>query len=393
MTVRIRSVRARAWLRVAGALSAAVTLGGVLASCGSGGEAVKTSSIITSDADFETVHLLLVSSSTGADGGFNFDGYGNGKMRIVIPRGWRVDVTCKNASAILSHSCAIVEDTPLSPQGAPLAFRGASTPAPTGGVGPGGSDSFSFVASRIRDLSHRLPRLGSRDRRNVGLAERDPGRFAEGGDLTARLPRPASPSDPAASAWEPGLHGGAAGDRCRAKLAVVREDLKPDGSAESAGDAWFSRDLPVLMATVALYDRASFGFITFQQVSERTGLSNDVLSRSLRGLRAAGYLETRLTGGSDPGQHLVTTISASARVVAGQWPSESTIVERLLGALEEESRSAPTEEQRAKLRRLREAMIETGTQLVARIIGEVVAPHLPAARGRPGPVGAGTDPS
>jgi hexokinase len=155
--------------------------------------------------------------------------------------------------------------------------------------------------------------------------------------------------------------------------------LKPDGSAESSGDTWFSRDLPVLMETVALYDRASFGFITFQQVSERTGLSNDVLSRSLRGLRAAGYIETRLTGGSDPGQHLVTTISASARVVAGLWPSESTIVERLLGALEEESRAAPTEEQRAKLRRLREAMIETGTQLVARIIGEVVAPHLPKA--------------
>jgi hypothetical protein len=146
--VRIGGVRARGFLRAAGAFAAAVMLGGVLASCGSGGEAVRTSSIITSDADFETVHLLLVSSSTGADGGFNFDGYGNGKMRIDIPRGWRVDVTCKNASAILSHSCAIVEDTPLSPQGAPLAFEGASTPAPTGGVGPGGSNSFSFVASR-----------------------------------------------------------------------------------------------------------------------------------------------------------------------------------------------------------------------------------------------------
>jgi uncharacterized cupredoxin-like copper-binding protein len=95
------------------------------------------------------VHLLLVSAATGADGGFNFDGYGDGAMRVGIPRGWRVDVTCKNASSILSHSCAIVDDQQLSPYAAPLAFPGASTPEPQGGVAPGASTSFSFVAARV----------------------------------------------------------------------------------------------------------------------------------------------------------------------------------------------------------------------------------------------------
>lgn len=142
-------MRARRRLRLAGALSAAIGLGGILASCGHSGASVKTSSILTSDADTRTVDLLLVSSSTGADGGFNFDGYGDGAMRVSIPLGWQVDVTCTNASAILSHSCAIVDDVELSPDGAPIAFPGASSPQPQSGVSPGKSTSFTFVASRV----------------------------------------------------------------------------------------------------------------------------------------------------------------------------------------------------------------------------------------------------
>jgi uncharacterized cupredoxin-like copper-binding protein len=142
-------MRDRIRRNVAVAIVACVLSGTMLASCGTGGQLVRTSSILTVDAATATVHVLLVSSSTGADGGFNFDGFGDGAMRINIPLGWQVDVTCKNASATLSHSCAIVEDTPLSAYGAPLAFTGASTAAPRGGVGPGVAESFSFVASRV----------------------------------------------------------------------------------------------------------------------------------------------------------------------------------------------------------------------------------------------------
>ncbi len=116
--------------------------------CGGGGETVRTSSILTSDASLHIVHLLLVSSSNGADGGFNFDGYGDGAMQVTVPLGWTVEVTCKNAASDLAHSCAIVDRSPFGPKGAPLAFPGASTPAPNDGVQPGNSMSFSFTASR-----------------------------------------------------------------------------------------------------------------------------------------------------------------------------------------------------------------------------------------------------
>ncbi len=143
-------MRARVRVRSAGLLSTGVLLcAGMLASCGSSGQSVKTSSILTSDPATRTAHLLLVSSSTPAYGGFNFDGYGGGAMRVIIPLGWQVDVTCKNAAANLTHSCAIVEDLQLSPYGAPLAFPGASSPDPQGGVAPGATTSFRFVASKV----------------------------------------------------------------------------------------------------------------------------------------------------------------------------------------------------------------------------------------------------
>jgi uncharacterized cupredoxin-like copper-binding protein len=133
---------------VAGAL-AFVCAACVLAGCGHAGQSVSRSSILTVDESASTAHLLLVSSATGTDGGFNFDGYGDGAMTVVVPIGWRVEVNCKNASATLSHSCAIVDDAPLSPFGSAVAFAGASTPDPKSGVPPNVSDHFSFVASRL----------------------------------------------------------------------------------------------------------------------------------------------------------------------------------------------------------------------------------------------------
>jgi hypothetical protein len=67
---------------------------------------------------------------------------------VVIPLGWRVEVTCKNASATLSHSCGIVADLPLSPFGAPVAFPGASSPNPKDGALPGVTNRFSFLAAK-----------------------------------------------------------------------------------------------------------------------------------------------------------------------------------------------------------------------------------------------------
>jgi hypothetical protein len=49
----------------------------------------------------------------------------------------------------MAHSCAIVDDAPLTPFGGTIAFPGASTPDPVNGLGLGISASFHFVATRV----------------------------------------------------------------------------------------------------------------------------------------------------------------------------------------------------------------------------------------------------
>lgn len=132
----------------------AAIAGGVLAgalslsSCGQG--AVSSSGpILRSSPATHTVKLRLVAAQTGANSGFNFDGYGSGAMTVLVPRGWTVIVTCSNASSTFTHSCAIVRNTPPGLGGAPLAFPGAESASPRSGLQDGQSSQFRFVAGRV----------------------------------------------------------------------------------------------------------------------------------------------------------------------------------------------------------------------------------------------------
>lgn len=90
-----------------------------------------------------TAQLTLVAGYDGANDGFNFDGYGRGKLLVRIPLGWHVTVTCRNAGS-LRHSCAIVR----RPQTIEPAFRGATTRSPVFGLQPGQTARFTFAATR-----------------------------------------------------------------------------------------------------------------------------------------------------------------------------------------------------------------------------------------------------
>jgi FtsP/CotA-like multicopper oxidase with cupredoxin domain len=90
-----------------------------------------------------TVSLLLVAGYDGANNGFNFDGYGRGRMLVHVPLGVRVRVTCTNAGA-RAHSCAVVH----GPQAVTPAFPGAASPKPTVGLRQGQTARFQFRASR-----------------------------------------------------------------------------------------------------------------------------------------------------------------------------------------------------------------------------------------------------
>lgn len=95
------------------------------------------------DAASRTASLTLIAGYNGANNGFNFDGYGRGRLLVQVPLRWRITVICRNAAST-RHSCAVVRG-PLSV--AP-AFPGAATPSPTLGLRGGQSARFTFTASR-----------------------------------------------------------------------------------------------------------------------------------------------------------------------------------------------------------------------------------------------------
>jgi hypothetical protein len=87
------------------------------------------------------VSLHLVAAHDQSSGGFNFNGYGRGRLAISVPEGWRVMVTCENRGP-LNHSCAIVR----GPDDSQPVIAGAGSPNPVSGQAPGVSAVFEFIA-------------------------------------------------------------------------------------------------------------------------------------------------------------------------------------------------------------------------------------------------------
>ncbi len=102
-----------------------------------------TSQYLSTDAAARSVTIDLIASKSGAGNTFNFNGYTDGKMTVSVPVGWKVTVNCRNQGSI-PHSCSIVSGanstTPV--------FPGATSPNPTSGVPPGGTQTFSFTPDR-----------------------------------------------------------------------------------------------------------------------------------------------------------------------------------------------------------------------------------------------------
>jgi hypothetical protein len=118
----------------------------VCSACGSGHAPapLPLQRVISADATTKTATLRLIAAYDDTYAGFNFDGYGKGQLLVDIPKGWRVEVSCKNDAGDVRHSCAVVRGvSALAP-----AFRGWASRHPRVGLAPHSSTSFSFVATR-----------------------------------------------------------------------------------------------------------------------------------------------------------------------------------------------------------------------------------------------------
>ena len=145
MTLRLVRHPVRA---TASAMVLALALPGMYAAASHHPGRAATPRWLVADAQTHTAKLTLIAAYTNALGGFNFNGYSNGKMVITIPVGYRVTVIFSNKSSV-PHSAVF---TPYSKKNRnsnfPLAFKGATSPDPTSGIGAGTTQRFTFVASK-----------------------------------------------------------------------------------------------------------------------------------------------------------------------------------------------------------------------------------------------------
>ena len=96
-----------------------------------------------------TITLTLIAAYSNALSGFNFNGYGHGKMVISVPVGSHVTVIFSNKSAIPHSALVTTYARKTSTKGFAPAFSGASSPHPARGIVAGQTQRFSFVAVRV----------------------------------------------------------------------------------------------------------------------------------------------------------------------------------------------------------------------------------------------------
>lgn len=100
------------------------------------------------DTSRKLARLRLVAAYTGANDGLNFNGGTAGDRTLVVPLGWRVNVTVANDDDALSHSALVARhEVPVPPEPPPPAFAGAAIPSLARGLPSGESEEMSFVAS------------------------------------------------------------------------------------------------------------------------------------------------------------------------------------------------------------------------------------------------------
>ncbi|MGH2409511.1 MAG: sulfocyanin-like copper-binding protein [Chloroflexota bacterium] len=132
---------------IAGAAMASITIN-VQAAGSLGAVSALTQRWMKWDAGSHTATLTLTANYDNTQSGFNFNGYGNGKMVISVPVGAHVRVTFSNKGS-LPHSAVITpENSRTSTSGFPDAFQGSGSPNPTSGMAAGTTQHFSFVANK-----------------------------------------------------------------------------------------------------------------------------------------------------------------------------------------------------------------------------------------------------
>jgi len=140
-----------------------------------------------------------------------------------------------------------------------------------------------------------------------------------------------------------------------------------------AEDTWSWREKPILEALASKED--SGGPTMSWELATSVDLTEDDFKRGLRALYESGFIagdslvaEDFILGG--------VRLTERGRRAVGQWPSQDLASElvQLLGRMVD---SEPDSDQKGRLKRLQTAVTGVGTDLLAKVISELLTRGLP----------------
>jgi sulfocyanin len=102
------------------------------------------------------VTMDVVAGFNASNSNWNFNGYHDGAMTVVVPEGWRVRIDFTTLDGNMPHSLVVIadpgrENLPLEAGREHTAFSRAYSKSPIAGISPGDEDVISFTAKKAGD--------------------------------------------------------------------------------------------------------------------------------------------------------------------------------------------------------------------------------------------------
>jgi sulfocyanin len=108
---------------------------------------------MTVDAGAQKVTMDVVAGFNPNNSSWNFNGYYEGDLTVVVPQGWRVEITLTNRDGDVPHSLVVMaapgpDNLPLQAGREQAAFSRAYSKSPEQGISAGERDTIAFKTNK-----------------------------------------------------------------------------------------------------------------------------------------------------------------------------------------------------------------------------------------------------
>ena len=151
---------------------------------------------MTVDADAKMVTMDVIAGFNPNNSNWNYNGYHDGDLTVVLPLDWSVHINFTNHDADVPHSMVVTADRSRAtcrsrPGRDQAAFSRAYSKSPEQGLSAGDHDLIAFKAKKPGKYLMYLRRARPRPERHVGPPQRSP---PDATTPTSRSPKAPTPA-------------------------------------------------------------------------------------------------------------------------------------------------------------------------------------------------------